>query len=318
VLALDLRHVQIDIPLSGFSGPGLSDHDNYLVFGELSRKLAPSQDFLRGSEAGSDLPSWTSDRRKNTHHLVKLGHLDIDWEFFSDVKDFPVLGGVRLLVERIHIPILRFCQFFFGRVSWILAYQDNLYLFGGDSAWDKAIERLFGDPLGAIVFGRGRSSHGQERFVGIPLVTIVFGRGRSSHGQERLVGIPLITIVFGRGGSGHGQERLVGIPLGTIVFGRGSSHGQERFIGIPLGAIVFGCGGSGHGQERLVGIPLGTIVFGHGGSSHGQEWSRYLHALARSPHHGSLPNQLGSPRPSVSFGSAILRLTAASAEERCL
>ena len=49
------------VPLCSFSGPGLSNHDNYLVFGELSRTLASSQVSLRGPEAGSDLPSWTSD-----------------------------------------------------------------------------------------------------------------------------------------------------------------------------------------------------------------------------------------------------------------
>jgi hypothetical protein len=49
------------IPLGSFSGPGLSDHDDYLVFGELSRTLASSQVSLRGSEAGSDLPARTSD-----------------------------------------------------------------------------------------------------------------------------------------------------------------------------------------------------------------------------------------------------------------
>lgn len=44
------------IPLSSLSGSCLSDHDDYLVFGELSETLVLSQDFLRGSEAGSDLP----------------------------------------------------------------------------------------------------------------------------------------------------------------------------------------------------------------------------------------------------------------------
>ena len=163
-----MRHGQRSIPLCSFSRPGLSNHDDYLVFGELSRILASSQVSLRGPEAGSDLPSWTSDRRWNTHHFVKLGHLGINRKFFSGLKDFLVLGRVRFLIEWVHVPVLRFYQFFVSRVSCILAYQGTLYLFGSDPAWHKAIERLFGDVLGPTARVSGRET--------------VFGRG---HGQER-------------------------------------------------------------------------------------------------------------------------------------
>lgn len=97
------------IPLGCFSGAGLSNHDNYLVFGELSRTLVPLQVSLRGSEAGSDLPSRTSDRRQHAHHFVKLRHLGIDRKFLPGFKDLSVLFGVRPFVEWIHVPCLYFC-----------------------------------------------------------------------------------------------------------------------------------------------------------------------------------------------------------------
>ena len=59
-----MGHVQKSNPLCGLSGPGFSDHDDYLVFCELSGILASSHASSRGSEAGSDLPSQTSDQGK--------------------------------------------------------------------------------------------------------------------------------------------------------------------------------------------------------------------------------------------------------------
>lgn len=40
------------------------------------------------------------------HHFVKLGHLCIDREFLPGFENFLVLGGVRLFVEWIHVPVL--------------------------------------------------------------------------------------------------------------------------------------------------------------------------------------------------------------------
>ena len=75
------------ILLSSFSGSGLSDHNYYLVFGELSRTLASSQVSLRGSEAGSDLPSRTSDQNVDSpfRKTRSFGHRQ---EVFSSLQGF--------------------------------------------------------------------------------------------------------------------------------------------------------------------------------------------------------------------------------------
>ena len=47
------------------------------------------------------------------HHFEKIGHLGIDRKLLPGFEDLLVLGGVRLLVKWVHVPILCFSQYFF-------------------------------------------------------------------------------------------------------------------------------------------------------------------------------------------------------------